>query len=177
MKIAGIALTMAAIGLTGCSSLVSLHPFVGEQQAVFDPALAGAWGPAGEDEFYFIRQDGNGYAIRHVEGSHTTKFSAQLFKSGDLRILDLVADSEDPFQVQVHTPLRVWADGRTLRFATLDSAWLKDNAQKLLATENVGDRVLITAPGDAVLRFLIGYGASDQAYSKPAVLERLSAAW
>jgi hypothetical protein len=61
-------------------------------------------------------------------------------------------------------------EGATLRFATLDSAWLMENARKQLAVEDVGDRALITAPGDAVLRFLITYGGADNAYGKPSVL-------
>jgi hypothetical protein len=68
--------------------------------------------------------------------------------------------------------MRVWVDGTTLRFATLDSAWLKENARNQLAIEDVGDRAVITAPGDAVLRFLLTYGAADKAYEKPAVLQR-----
>jgi hypothetical protein len=45
-----------------------------------------------------------------------------------------------------------------------------ENARKQLAVEDVGDRALITAPGDAVLRFLITYGGADNAYGKPSVL-------
>ena len=173
MKISGILLTLAAaLTLAGCSTLVSLHPFVTDQQAVFDPALLGIWVNAADDEMYVIRQDGNSYKIRHIRDTESQSFSAQLFKAGDLRILDLVSAADDPFQLAVHTPMRIWIDGTTLRFATLDSAWLKENARKQLAIQDVGDRALITAPGDAVLRFLIAYGAADNAYGKPDSLHK-----
>jgi uncharacterized protein YceK len=173
MNLTGILLTTAAaIALAGCSSMVSLHPFITGQQATFDPALAGVWMDDKDDEVYTVRQDGEGYKVRYVHGSDVQTFSAQLFKIGDLRILDLVSTADDPFQLRVHTPLRVWIDGATLRFATLDSAWLKENAGTQLAIQNIGDRTLITAPGDAVLRFLVTYGAAENAYRKPAELHR-----
>jgi hypothetical protein len=59
-----------------------------------------------------------------------------------------------------------------LRYATLDSGWLKENARKQLAMQDVRDRALITAPGDAVLRFLATYGGADNAYDKPTVLHK-----
>ena len=173
MRIIGALLIAATVlTLAGCSSLVALHPFVTGQQAVFDPALPGVWANAGEDEMYLVRQDGNGYKIRRVDNSGTQNFSAHLLKIGDLRILDLVSDADDPFRVAVHTPMRIWVDGATLRFATLDTAWLKNHAREQLAIEDADKRALITASGDMVLRFLTTYGAADDAYDKPITLQK-----
>jgi len=173
MKLTGILLTTAAaIALSGCSTLVSLQPFVTDQQAVFDAGLLGIWANSAQDELFIVRQDGKNYKIRHIKDQETQSFSAQLFKIGDLRILDLVSDTADPFQVAVHTPTRVWVDGSSLRFAMLDSDWLKENARKQLAIQDSGDRALITAPGDAVLKFLVTYGAGDNAYRKPSELQK-----
>jgi hypothetical protein len=170
--VATILIAAGTMGLTGCSTLVSLHPFFDGQPVAADPALVGVWSDK-DDELYIIRQDGNGYKIRHIEGGNATTYEALLYKIGDLRMLDLVSANEDPFQLAVHTPMRIWIEGSTLRFATLDSAWLKENARKQLAVQDVGDRILVTSPGDAVLRFLLTYGAGDQAYEKPAVLHRV----
>ena len=173
MRIIGALLTAAAaFTLAGCSTMVSLHPFVTDQQAVFDPALVGVWAKAGSDELYVVRQDGNGYKIRRIDNSNSQSFSANLLKVGDLRILDLVSETDDPFQLAVHTPLRVWVEDATLRFATLDTAWLKENARKQIPIEDAGDRALITAPGDAVLRFLTTYGVAANAYEKPVTLQK-----
>jgi hypothetical protein len=151
--------------------MVSLHPFVGDQQAIFDPSLVGTW-TAENDTLYLIRPDGNAYKIRRLENNEAENLSAQLFKAGDLRILDLAPASEDSFQIAAHTPIRVWIDGATMRFAMLDSAWLKENAHKQLAVEDVGERALITAPPDAVLRFLTTYGTMDAAYEKATTLHK-----
>ena len=53
----------SAITLTGCSTLVSLNPFVTDEQAVMDPALLGIWTNQDGKETYWIRQDGAGYSI------------------------------------------------------------------------------------------------------------------
>ena len=173
MRFANLLLTIgAAASLSGCSTLVSLHPFLTDQQAVIDPALLGAWAKANSDELYIVRQDGAQYTIRHIDKSESQTFSARLVKIGDIRILDLVSANDDPFQLAVHTPMRVWVDGATLRFATLDSDWLKENAHTQLAIQEAGERSLITAPGDAVLRFLIAYGTADDAYGKTEVLQK-----
>jgi hypothetical protein len=152
--------------------MVSLHPFVTGQEAVFDPALVGVWANAAGDELYVVRRVLNGYRIRRIDDSGSQSFSANLLKVGDLRILDLVSDADDPFQIAVHTPMRVWVDGATLRFATLDTAWLKENARQQIAIEDAGERTLITAPAESVLCFLMTYGAVDHAYEKPVTLQK-----
>jgi hypothetical protein len=173
MRIIGTLFTAAAaITLAGCSTMVSLHPFVTDHEAAFDPSLVGVWASSNGEELYIVRQDGHSYKIRRIDGSNVQTFSANLLKLGDLRILDLISDADDPFQVMVHTPIRVWMDGGTLRFATLDTAWLKENARKQIATEEIGDRSLITGSGDAVLRLLTTYGAADKAFENPVALQR-----
>jgi hypothetical protein len=162
----------AAMGLAGCSAMVSLQPFVSEQYATFDPALTGVWADK-DDGLYLIKQDGKGYNIRSVNKNGALTYSAQLYKNGDLWLLDLVSSNDDPFQLAVHTPVRVWVEGNTLKFAWLDSSWLKEKARKQLAVEDVGDRALITAPGDKVLAFLLTYGAAGDAYGTPEEWHRL----
>ena len=44
MRFPSLVLALAsAVAMTGCSSLVSLNPFVTDPDAVLDPALAGVW--------------------------------------------------------------------------------------------------------------------------------------
>jgi len=61
-----LALAGAAL-LTGCSSLISLDPFVTEDQAASDPNLLGVWQGAGDDDkdLTVIRQKGSAYTIRY----------------------------------------------------------------------------------------------------------------
>src|ERR1035437_725225 len=127
MKIPHLVLALAGtLMCTGCSDLISLHPFVTDKDAVQDPRLAGVWV---EDEAMFVvRPDGNGYTIAYSEkdSANTYKLKAKMFKAGEARILDLTPAEDDGFRIAAHTPLRVWVEAATLRMAFLDSKWLRD---------------------------------------------------
>jgi hypothetical protein len=174
MKPLALSLALAcAVSLTGCSSLVSLNPFVSDEQAVMDPALLGIWSTQDGKETYWVRQDGTGYAIRYVTESETFQFKARLMAADDVKILDLVSANEDPFQIPVHTPLRVWTEGGTLRIAFLQSDWLKEQAGRQIPTAATKNRLVMTAPGEIVGKFLVKMGADPKACEEPDVLRRL----
>jgi hypothetical protein len=173
MRISQVVLALAGtLMCTGCSEMISLHPFVVDGDAVQDAHLPGVWLDGG-DPMYIVRPDGNGYTISQSDKSSPAvyKLKAKMLKVGDARILDLTPAEEDAFQIAAHTPLRVWMEGATLRVAYLDSEWLREKARAQLATE-AGDRLLITSPQEDVTRFLLTYGGDDRAYGKITVLSR-----
>jgi hypothetical protein len=175
MKPLALSLVLAgALMLAGCSTLVSLNSFVTDEQAVMDPALLGTWTDADGTNTYTITQDGAGYAIRYVSGSSDAyQFKARLMVSGDLKLLDLVSANEDAWQLPVHTPVRVWTEGSTLRVAFLESDWLKEQASQQVPAVPAEDRTLITAPSDAVREFLMRTAGDPQACDEPEVLTRV----
>ena len=173
MRIFQVVVALAGTLLcTGCSEMISLHPFVADSEAVQDARLPGVW-LDGDDPMYIVRPDGNGYTISLSDKSSPAvyKLKAKMLKVGDARILDLTPADEDAFQIAAHTPLRVWIDGATLRVAFLDSQWLREKAGAQLVTQ-AGDRLLITSPQEDVTRFLLTYGGDDRAYGKVTVLSR-----
>jgi hypothetical protein len=177
MRIPQLALAVAGtLMCAGCSDMISLHPFVTDGEAVLDARLLGVWvdGNDSDDPMNIVRQDGNGYTISHSDKSSPAiyKLKAKMLRVGDARILDLTPADEDPFQIAVHTPLRVWMEGATLRMAFLDSEWLRDHASAALKVQPAGDRLLITSPSDDVTRFLLTYGGDERAYGKITVLTR-----
>lgn len=174
MRIPQLVLALAGtLMCTGCSDLISLRPFVTDKEAVQDARLPGVW-VDDDDAMYIVRQDGKGYAIGFVAKNASTvyKLTGKMWKAGETRIFDLTPAEEDPFQIAVHTAMRVWIEAATLRIAFLDSQWLREKAGAQLAVQEVGDRRLITSPGDAVTRFLAAAGGDDQAFGKPNVLRR-----
>ena len=175
MKPLTLSLALAsAITLTGCSTLVSLNPFVTSEQAVMDPALLGLWTDQEGKDTYRIGQDGTGYTIRYSSDSPDAyQFKARLMVAGDGKLLDLVSANEDAFQLAVHTPLRVWIQGSTLRFAFLQSDWLKEQAGQQLPTVPAADRTVITGPGEAVRSFLARAGTDPKASDEPDILHRV----
>jgi hypothetical protein len=94
MRFPSLVLALAGtVGMTGCSSLVGLNPFVTDGDAVQDAALAGVWSGDNGNATYAIQQDGSGYAITYMEKSDAVKFQAnnfqaKLMKAGDLELLD-----------------------------------------------------------------------------------------
>jgi hypothetical protein len=177
MRIPQLVLAVAGtLMCTGCSEMISLHPFVTDGEAVLDARLLGVWadGSGDKEPMYIVRQDGNGYTIGRSDSDSPAiyKLKAKMLRVGDARILDLTPADEDAFQVAVHTPLRVWMEGATLRMAFLDSEWLRDHASAELKVQPAGDRLLITSPSDDVTRFLLTYGGDERACGKITVLTK-----
>ncbi len=173
MRFPTIVLAVAGAALmTGCSSLVSLNPFVSDQEAVIDPALIGVWDTGDDGGLLVIRQSGNHYTILYSENSSALKFEARLFRAGDAELLDLVPGSDDGFSIPVHTLVRVWPGQSELRWAFLESDWLKQQAVQQLASQPAGDRTLLTAPGAAVRSLLGKLGDDERAYSKQQAFQR-----
>jgi hypothetical protein len=146
--------------------LVSLDPFVPEDHPASDPNLAGIW-QSGDKDFVWIRQDGPSYSIRFFGDDKDVciVFEGHLLRVDDAEFMDLVSTGDNAFNVPAHMVARVWTDGGGLRWAYLDSDWLKDKAKQTLGTQAAGDRTLITAKGAAVVEFLKKFGVDDKAYS------------
>jgi hypothetical protein len=167
----------SAIFTTGCSSLVSVSPFVTEQDARFDPGLVGVWHDSSSGDMYVVERDASQYAITYLSHSASvSKFHARLTKAGDAELLDVESASDDPFQIPVHMALRVWPEASTLRVAFLDSNWLKQQAALELSTQIADDRTLINAASggtaSAARDFLLKYGSDAKAYGEPATLQK-----
>jgi hypothetical protein len=161
-----------ALLLTGCSTLVSLNPFISEQEAGFDAALLGTWHDD-DGNLYVIDRIKDHYAITYLEKSSAMRFEGWLLEIADAKLLDLESSDEDPFQIAIHLPLRVWSDGSTLRFAFLDSDWLKQQAIQDLSAQVINDRTLITGPSAAARAFLAKLGADTRAHSEVRVLHKV----
>lgn len=161
-------LAAGALMLTACSSLVSLNPFVTDEQAVLDAGLPGLWISADGKETYRITQEGKGYRIRYASDSADAySFKARLMVEGEVKVLDLVSANEDAFQLAVHTPVRVWIEGSRLGLAFLD----REKARQQIAAVQTEDRLVVTAPGEAVRAFLAKADAT--AWETPDWLRRV----
>ena len=161
-----------ALTMTGCSTFVSLNPFVSDQQAATDPALIGTW-HGDDDTLFVIRQEGSVYTIRYLgDDSTAVKLEARLMIVGNAKFLDLVSKNDDAFQIPAHLLVRVWTGDKTLRWAFLDSDWLKEQAAKQLPVQALEKRTLATASSEAMHAFLLKNAGDDRAHGKIAVLEK-----
>jgi len=163
-----LALTSAAL-LTGCSSLISLNPFVPDGQAASDPRLVGTWKGAAADskEQFSIVQKGAIYGVHYWEdGSSSANFEARLARIGNAEVLDLICTDDKAFAIPVHMLARVWPGDDTLRWVLLDSDWLRQQARQSLATQETDDRTLVTTQGETAAQFLTKFGADERAYGQ-----------
>lgn len=164
----------SAATLTGCASLVSLNPIVTDDQAVMDTALLGVWTSSDGKDTCSVRQDGTAYKIRYLsDSSDTYQFKARLMVAGEVKLLDLVSANEDAFQLSVHTPLRVWTEGSTVRVAFPQTSWLKEQALGNLTVAQTKDRTLMTAESDAISAFLVKSVADPRAYEEAEAFHRV----
>jgi hypothetical protein len=161
-----LAFASAAL-LTGCSKLISLNPFVADAQAAADPALVGTWKGTGSDEKgrMAIEQRGSVYAIRIEGDAKPIHLEGRLTRVGDAELMDVTTADEHDLAVAVHLVVRLWPSAGALKWAYLDSDWLRAQARQALATQPSDGNTLISAPGDAAARFLKKFGGDPRAYS------------
>ena len=177
MKLTSMLLVLAgALILTGCDTpaLLSLEPVVTGQDAAFDPTLLGTWEADHGNDLCIIRRDGDtGYAITHVSGGSVRQFSARLFCVGEASVLELTPEGTDDFQIAGHAVVRIWTGGGTLRWAYLDTEWLRKQAAQLLPNRADDKRMVLTAPGAAVRAFMAKYGIDDKAHGDTTEWQRV----
>jgi len=170
---------VAALGLilTGCEvptpSVLSLETAVTDQEAPPDISLAGAWESSKAEQMCLIHKDkDNAFEIVFLSGESRLAFEGRIFRAGDAQILDLKPEGNDDFRVPGHAFARVWVEGGALRWAFLDSDWLKERL-KALPSYIADDKTLLLATGPAVRAFIEKAGVDERAYSTQVTWQRM----
>lgn len=159
--------------LNGCARLVSVNPIATDTEVRLDPALPGIWQDQDGDDTLIVRPAGNAYAIRYLDKSSVINLEARLFEVGNVRLLDVVANDDDPYRIAVHMPVRIWLEGSVLRFSFLDSDWFRQQAAQQFQQHLAGERVVLSAPSGALRDFLVAYGTDARAYGEIHVLNKV----
>lgn len=179
MKLTSMLATLAACAiLAGCDSgtpaLLSVEPVATAKDAAIDAALLGTWEEQGDKDLVCIvrQNDQGGYQIAVLSAGSVTGFQAQLFRVGDAELLDLAPSDDNDFRIPGHAIVRLWINGGALRWAFLDSDWLKKQTAAL-STHDADGKMQLFSPSATVRAFLAANGASDKAYGKVATWQRL----
>lgn len=163
--------------LTACDTpspaLLSVDGVTTEKDTAADAALPGAWEtPGDKDSLCIVRPaEQAGYTITFFSGSSSLGFQAQLFREGDAEFLDVTPADDNDFRLPGHAIARIWTAGTMLRWAFLDSDWLKQQAGQI-ATHVSDGKMLLLSPPTAVRAFLAANGANDKAYGKVVEWQR-----
>jgi hypothetical protein len=167
-----LALT-GAMFLTGCSTLVSLNPLVTDKEATADQSILGVWTTKNDEGTYIVKLNGGVYSIRYIDKDQSVQlFEGKMLRVGDAKFLDLIPKNDAPFHLPVHSIMRVWTEGATLRMAFLNSDWLKAQAAQQLPTQVVDGRTVITAPSEALRAFVEKAGLDPKALGDVEVLDK-----
>jgi hypothetical protein len=179
MKLTSMLAAAAAFAmLTGCESpapgLLSVEPVATAKDTTIDAALLGTWQEQGDKDLVAVIRPGDsrGYQISVLSGSTVTSFQAQLFRVKDAEFLDLAPADDSDFRIPGHAILRLWIDGPALKWAFLDSDWLKQQAAAL-ATHASDGKMQVFSPTAKVRAFVEANGADDKAYGQVAAWERV----
>jgi hypothetical protein len=174
MKLTSMVLALAGFAvLAGCDSptpaLLSLERVATAQETAIDATLLGTWEEQGDPgTLCVIRQDEHsGYQVLVLAGGAPASFQAQLFRVGDVELLDVTPADDNDFRIPGHAVARVWTGAGALRWAFLDSDWLKQQAAPL-ATHAADGKMLLLSPAVAVRTFVAANAANDKAYGKVA---------
>jgi hypothetical protein len=163
--------------LTGCDipgpALISVEAVATAQETAIDPALVGAWEDLSDSSTLCVirRDEHSGYQIVVLAGTPVA-FQAQLFKVGDVELLDVAPADNNDFRIPGHAVVRVWPSAGTLRWAILDSDWLKQHANSL-ATHDSDGKMLLLSPAADVRAFIAANGANDKAYGKETTWQKV----
>jgi hypothetical protein len=165
-------LALAALLNAGCTELVSLNPFVTEQEAVADRALTGVW--TTNDHTIAIQLNGSTYTITYLEkGPQALKFEGRLIVVGDVKLLDLIETSDDPFVMPVHMLVRAWPEGNSLKWTFVDSDWMKEQVALRVSVHSQDKRRVITASGDEWRQAIRKLAVDDKASKDGETLTRV----
>jgi len=179
MKLTSMFAAAAAFAiLTGCESptpgLLSAEPVATANDTAIDDALLGTWQERGSKDLVAIVRpaDGGGYKIALMSGGGVMGFQAQFIRVKDAEFLDLSPSDDNDFRIPGHAIMRLWIDGPALKWAFLDSDWLKQQAAALLSHSADG-KMQLFSPTAAVRAFVAAHGADDKAYGQVATWERV----
>ena len=168
-----------ALFLMGCP-VRSLFPLFAEKDLVFNPGLVGAWSEKDKNETYFIQKsEGKNYDIIVCDKKgDTSQYTAQLGQLGKFWFLDSYP-SKDPNDYQMiptHIISKIWLNGDTLRFASLENDYLK----KFIETQNLkiphasrNEDIVLTASTDELQKLVLQLAQDDGAFPKPTKLVRV----
>lgn len=165
----------AALLLTGCTDLLSVHPLSPPEGLAFEATLIGEWVNVDEDgtSTALIRAStaqARVYDILWIPAKAdeaSLRLQGRLVKIGDRLVMDLVKAERPEMGVPGHFFMLVEKKGNELKMRWLDSEWLRERVvrSERLAYVVVDGRPVITSQPAEVLEFMREYGLNAKAVS------------
>ncbi len=169
--------------LAGC--VTTLNPIYTDQDIIFDPAVLGDWHDSETPETYQFSQSGEKeyHLVYTDENGTSADFTVKLVELAGIRFFDVFPDEPDlggngfyeMHFLPVHSFIRVYQAGPTLKIAAINSDWLedylKDNPNAVQNQEIEGELVLTAHTAD-LQKFLVNVSKIEGAFEEPTLLEK-----
>ncbi|MEA2711456.1 MAG: hypothetical protein QOF78_4057, partial [Phycisphaerales bacterium] len=185
-------LLLCALLTVGC--VRSLHPIYTEKTLTYDPALLGVWVADDEDgtRLEIAASSGNeqpdaikSYRVVHTDkDKKSTTLLGHLARVGDMLVADLTIGDEtglpdsDFYKAHLfplHTFWIVRCDAQRLTLRSLDHDWMKkfiDENPGAIAHYKSNDDVILTAPPEALQKFLLAHARDPEMLTGESVFRR-----
>ena len=164
-----VAICGAALLITGCGDLLSLHTLYTEKDQVLDPTVEGRWEI--EDDQILVERAASGYLMTlqsKKDPSESSKFEVHLVDIGGVRFADIL-----PRDAIGHMFARVRVTGDQMRIAFLDSKWLRGQVPHDEADMSGGQKQAVLTAHTPELRKLVAkYASEARAYDEEMSFRR-----
>ena len=168
---------MPAIALlaAACGPALSLHPLYTDEEVIFNPALVGAWGEAGDGLiFIFGKTEENVYSVTVLgigsSNGDSLSLEGRLIQLDSHLFMDVTSKEEDIenfLAVPVHAFLRLSLEGDSLGIAYMDDSWLEDilgQDKEQIKHEQLKGSILLTASAKELQQFVLKYAEDEEAF-------------
>jgi len=164
-----VALLGAALLITGCGDLLSLHALYTTQENVVDPAIEGKW--ENKDNLLTVERVADFYEVKlqsKKDPSESAKYEVRLVNIGNIRFADLLSAD-----IIGHMFLKVRVTGDQLHFAFFDSEWLRDRIPHDEADlVNHGKQAVLTAQTPELRNLVAKFASQPKAYDEEMTYRR-----
>jgi hypothetical protein len=152
---------------------MSLHPLYTDEDVIFNPALVGSWGKAGEG-WIFRKAEDNVYSVTLLGISNSgdsLSLEGRLIKLDGYLFMDVTSKEsavENVLAVPVHAFLRLSLEGDSLGIAYMDDSWLQDiieqNKEQIKHELVDGSGILLTASPKELQQLVLKYAEDKKAF-------------
>ncbi|MFH1069837.1 MAG: hypothetical protein V1794_09500 [Candidatus Glassbacteria bacterium] len=162
--------------VVGCGPVLSLHPLYTDEDVIFNPALVGSWGEAGDSGgWIFKKAEDNVYSVTLLDigssGGDSLSLEGHLIQLNGYMFMDVTSKEsavENALVVPVHAFLRLSLEGDSLGIAYMDDSWLQEtieqNKEQIKHEQMNGSGILLTASPKELQQLVLKYAEDEKAF-------------
>ncbi len=155
----GIAVFVAAAGLTGCAPAVAIHPFYTNHDLVSDLLLPGVWS-SNDGQIWRVKAVQDGYDVTQTPepgAAVSGEFNVHLARLDECEFVDVTSKADVGIGVPGHLIGKVRFEAGKLFVSALNETWLKHMIETGAGPASIigeSQQLVLTAPTSELQVFL-----------------------